>query len=166
MADEQKDSTKQADLLPGKLGLRFSAKNIYADPLIVAAVLPRSPASKAGIRPGVLLTKVNGQSVSRLAQFQSIIGRLYAGETLTLQLMEQEKNVVVKCTLADSISPFNFGYLGVLPEFVHSGLGMKVKAVDQDSFAKKFLLPNDVIQSIDGISIKSREDVDVVFSKC
>lgn len=165
LAAEKNDSTMRADLFPGKLGLRFSAKNIYADPLIVAAVLPRSPASEAGIRVGALVTKVNGQPVTRLAQFQSIMGRLYASETLTLQLLDQEKSVAVKCTLTDSISPFQFGYIGVLPDLAHSGVGIKIKAVDQESFAKSSLLPGDLIQSINGIEMTSIADAAAVFSK-
>lgn len=159
------DSSKRADLFSGKLGLRFSAKNIYSDALVVTSVLPRSPASLAGVRPGAIVTMVNDKPVSRLAQFQMELGQMYSGETVRLQLLQGEKTRMVQCSLVSSISPFRFAYLGILPDATYSGVGLKVRRVDRSSFANRFLRGGDVILSLNGLPVDSPSAADRVFSQ-
>ena len=165
LARKKIDTSETADLFAGKLGVRFSAKNIYSDALLITSVLPRSPAAVAGVRSGAMVTMVNNKPVSRLAQFQSELGRMYSGETLTLHLLQDEKTRVVNCSLVSSISPFRFAYLGILPDSSYTGRGLKVLRVDKSSLADQFLIGGDVIRSLNCMAVDSPLDADQCFAQ-
>ena len=165
LAGKKIDSSETADLFAGKLGVRFSAKNIYSDALLITSVLPRSPASVAGVRSGAIVTMVNNKPVSRLAQFQSEVGRMYSGETVTLHLLQDEKTRIVNCSLVSSISPFRFAYLGILPDSNYTGGGLKVLLVDKSSLADQFLIGGDVILSLNGMVVDSPLSVEQFFAQ-
>jgi S1-C subfamily serine protease len=57
---------------------------------VVVEILRRSPAYKQGLRPGDVIRKVNGQSVSHAMEIDFILWDLYIGDTLTLEVVESE----------------------------------------------------------------------------
>jgi C-terminal processing protease CtpA/Prc len=78
-------------------GLSFNRTPAYWR---VAAVIPGSPAAAAGIVPGELVVRINGESVGRweLARFERL---LEGAEPITLTFLEGTTEVEAR------IAPFN-----------------------------------------------------------
>ena len=74
------------DLLAGKLGISFTGRDIYVDNCKVAFCTGSSPAGKAGIRPGDVITSLNGIKTQRQAQLKHALGPLYAGEEIKISV--------------------------------------------------------------------------------
>ena len=49
------------DLHPGVMGVNIRSGNPFADPAVIAAVRPNSPAYKAGFKTGDKIAKMDGQ---------------------------------------------------------------------------------------------------------
>jgi putative serine protease PepD len=64
-----------------------------------AAVQPGSPAAKAGLRPGDLVTAVDGQTISSVNQFIATIANYSPGDTVTLTVKRSGSTTTVKVTL-------------------------------------------------------------------
>jgi serine protease Do len=60
-------------------------------PPYVEEALPGSPAAKAGIRPDDLIVYVDGEPVSSIAGFRSIMGRTHPGQTVKLEVRRGER---------------------------------------------------------------------------
>jgi putative serine protease PepD len=62
-------------------------------------VVPGSPAAQAGLKPGDLITAVNGQSVSSVNQFIATIANYAPGDTVTLTVRRGGSTMSIKLTL-------------------------------------------------------------------
>lgn len=66
-----------------------------------AAVEPGSPADKAGLREGDIITKVNDKKVGEQGGFGSLISEFRPGETVSLTVLRQGKEQKVSLTLSE-----------------------------------------------------------------
>lgn len=118
MADVQaaiarmKDGT---DLHPGLLGLTLKGKGLLAGTPIVDRVRVESPADRAGVVSGDVITAVDGKAVNRQADVRHVLGPKYAGDTVALTLKRGEKQVEVEIELVEKLTPWESGWLGILP---------------------------------------------------
>ncbi len=71
---------------------------------LVAQVIEGSPAEKAGIRPGDIITSVNGQPVKTNADLRNAIGLLRVGEKVEIGLLREGKPRRVTAVIAESVS--------------------------------------------------------------
>ena len=69
-----------ADLTP-QLAARM---RVRGQGVVVTAVQPGSPAGRAGLRPGMIIESVNGQSTGTAAELEDRVQRLKAGSVATL----------------------------------------------------------------------------------
>lgn len=69
--------------------------------VIVARIEPDSPAAKAGVKVGDVLTKANTQAVDDAGDVLSAMSTLKKGDTVTLAVIRDHKPVTIKVVLAD-----------------------------------------------------------------
>src|SRR5262249_25263444 len=104
------------DLQRGLLGVRLSAPDVYAASPTVGEVTPKSAAEAAGLRPGDLITEIDGQRVSRMTQILGVLGHKYEGDRVSLKFKRGEKEInVPDLELVGSLASYSHGYLGILP---------------------------------------------------
>jgi len=70
-----------------------------ANGALVATVAPDSPAAKAGLKTGDVITQLNGQPVSDAGELQVQVGQKEPGTTIQLGIIRDGKNVNVPVTL-------------------------------------------------------------------
>jgi putative serine protease PepD len=63
------------------------------------AITPGSPAAKAGLQPGDIITAVNGTSVASVNQFVATIANYAPGDTVTLTVNRGGQTKTIKLTL-------------------------------------------------------------------
>lgn len=71
------------------------------------AVLPGSPAAKAGLQQGDIIIKFNGQPVTENNPLSSYIGKTKPGDTVTLTILRDGKQQELKVTLEEAPSTTN-----------------------------------------------------------
>jgi serine protease Do/serine protease DegQ len=125
---------------------------------LVSEVVEGSPAAKAGIRPGDVITSVNGDAVRTNSELQNAIGLLRVGSKVEVGIVRDGRPrtvtaVITEATTAASAAP------GSAPD-IHRGLegaqladapdagGVLVRAIEPGSpAAQSGLRPNDLIIS-------------------
>ncbi|MGI9027361.1 MAG: S1C family serine protease [Candidatus Saccharimonadales bacterium] len=63
------------------------------------SIIPNSPAAKAGIREGDIITKVNNDSINEMNSLVSLLGRHSVGDKVTLTIIRDGKDQPVDATL-------------------------------------------------------------------
>jgi S1-C subfamily serine protease/predicted esterase len=135
------------DLDKGVLGFTTKSADLYAALPEIAAVQKDSAADRAGLKPGDIITEVDGQPVKRMAQIRHLLGTKYEGDKVSLKYKrgEEEKSaadvvlVSVKQTAAHA-------FLGILPMRDDPALGVEVRYVFAKTPADKAgLAPGDRI---------------------
>jgi putative serine protease PepD len=63
------------------------------------AIVPNSPASRAGLEPGDLITAVDGQTISSTEEFIAKVAQASAGQTITLTVQRNGETKQIKVTL-------------------------------------------------------------------
>jgi S1-C subfamily serine protease len=66
--------------------------------VFVAQVMPNSPAAKAGVQVGDVITEIEGQSVTESDQVQDVVSKSKIGQALQLQVQrgQQKEQIVVR----------------------------------------------------------------------
>jgi serine protease Do len=103
------------DLHPGVMGVNVRPGNPFADPAVIAAVRPNSPAYKAGFKPGDKIIEVNGQEVIREIQVRELLGPFYAGDKVKVVVLRDKERIESQLELVDKLEPYARPFLGVLP---------------------------------------------------
>lgn len=137
---------------------------------IITMVTPFSPAAKAGLKVGDIITKVNNTNIDDAAEVTNIVGLTRVGSDIQLQVLRNQKLLDFEVQTASSkeytkISRAeNHFFYGInLRDFsqlnaIHGAVrGVQVVAVAQDSPAAQAmpvgLRPGDVIVNADGTSV-------------
>jgi serine protease Do len=84
------------DVTPENAKFFESKDNLGA---IVTQVESNSPAAKAGVKVGDLITRIDGREVSDAGQLQVMVGQTKPGTTIKLQVMRDGKNMELPVTL-------------------------------------------------------------------
>jgi serine protease Do len=66
------------------------------------AVVPDSPADKAGVKDGDIITKIDGQKLDENHSLTSIISQHKVGDTVTLTILRDGKTITLKAKLAQA----------------------------------------------------------------
>ena len=67
---------------------------------LIAVVIPGSPAEKAGVKPGDILTEVQGKPVIDASGMLNLVAALEPGSTATLTLLRSQNPVTVSVNIA------------------------------------------------------------------
>src|SRR5215470_107947 len=132
---------------------------------LVSQVVDGSPAERAGIHTGDVITSVNGQSVKSNGELRNAIGLMRVGDKVEIGLLREGKPLRVTAIIADTTTP-QAG--SATPEGIHKafegatlvdapdGGGALVKAVEPGSAAAEVgLRNNDVIIGVNRGKVSS-----------
>ncbi|QEN05538.1 Do family serine endopeptidase [Thiospirochaeta perfilievii] len=141
----------------------------------VHSLFKDSPADKGGLKPGDIITRVNGRVIKDSEDLLSSVGNLPAGEAANFELVRDNKNLQLKIfpELRDTKSLKSLLWPGInvvnltkeivdsINEHYNSNLrtstkGVIVISVANDSIAKLTgVLPGDIITNVEGNNIKN-----------
>lgn len=66
---------------------------------LVRSVMPNSPADKAGVEPGDVILKLNGQAISDPASLQGVVEQLTVGKSYPLEILREGKKQTLTTTI-------------------------------------------------------------------
>lgn len=66
---------------------------------IISKILPDSPAEKAGLKPGDIVTQIDGKRVRNAADVKNRIGLLNVGDVITFEILRDGKPMTVKAEI-------------------------------------------------------------------
>lgn len=66
------------------------------------AIVPGSPAEKAGLKDGDIITKINGQAIDQSHSVSSLIGQHKVGDKVTLTILRSGKEQSIDATLEEA----------------------------------------------------------------
>ncbi len=120
---------------------------------LVSQVVEGSPAERAGIRTGDVITSVNGQPVKSNSELRNTIGLLRVGDKVDIGLVRDGKPVRVTAVIADTTTELAGGPASIHKSFEGTALadapdagGALVRSVEPGSAAAQAgLRPDDVI---------------------
>ena len=95
---------------------------------LVSQVVDGSPADRAGIRTGDVITSVNGQPVKSNSELRNTIGLLRVGDKVEIGLLRDGKPVRVTAVIADTTAELSGG-----PASIHKSLEGAVLADASDA---------------------------------
>jgi len=87
----------EAETLGSQLAVYFGVK----EGVLVRSVLDNTPAQKAGIKAGDVITKVDGMGVTAPSELSSAVRTANAKKTYAIELMRDRKPVTVNVTVED-----------------------------------------------------------------
>tara|TARA_R110002050_G_scaffold143536_12_gene268796 strand:+ start:3637 stop:5031 length:1395 start_codon:yes stop_codon:yes gene_type:complete len=151
---------------------------------LVAQVVPDSPAEKAGLKSGDIITRFNGEAIYLSSDLPHQVGRVKPGTSARIDLVRngKRKRIDVEIgvlsnaqtqTLASNTPPgeFNSDAMGVLVAELDDSQrrklgsgGVLVKAVSDGPAAVSGLMPGDVITMIHGENINDLDDFKQVIA--
>ena len=132
---------------------------------LVQDVTPNSPAEKAGIQPGDIVTEFEGRPVKDADDLQQSVTAADPGQTVELKLWRERREETVKVKLGDLEDAVDWLGLAVrtltedmAKELGRPGLrGVVVTDVTENSAAAQQILPGDVILSVNTVKVQTAE---------
>ncbi|MEW6354220.1 MAG: DegQ family serine endoprotease [Pseudomonadota bacterium] len=170
----------------GRLGMQLQtltpelarALNLKFDParpgVVVAQVEPGAPADKAGIKPGDVVTAVDGQPVRGVGSLRNVIGLMRVGEKVKLELLRNGERIDAEMVIAAQedmagvrsrhedprLAGVTFGALDPNSALRGSVDGIPVLNVEPDSPAGRAgLQAGDMVVSINRRPVRTPDDL-------
>jgi serine protease Do len=150
---------------------------------LIAGVEKDSPADKAGLKRGDLVTEMNGKKITDVTNFRNTVAAAAPGARVELKIIRNGKEQSITATLGEykekkivKQTEFNNALKGVTVQELTPGLrdklglpegleGVVVMDVSSDSPAQGLLQTNDVIQELDRKPIRSSQEYEEIVSK-
>jgi S1-C subfamily serine protease len=133
--------------------------------LLVAGVIPDSPADQAGLKRGDILLEINGDAINRLGELIRQLQSLAAGDEVEFTLLHGDDQRTLTVTLGERNGQ---PYLGVVPCGPEVGQvrveaikpGAIIVGVTADSpAAEAGLQPKDIITAVDGQGVDAEHQL-------
>jgi membrane-associated protease RseP (regulator of RpoE activity) len=84
------------------LGVQTSPEPTKQKGVLVTEVLPKTPAAKAGIRKGDVITRLDDQAISSPEDLQRAVRKTSAGKEVTLSVERGDQKLQLKATLEET----------------------------------------------------------------
>jgi len=118
------------DLKRGMLGVTMKSTDEFGDPPVVGTIAPGSAAEKAGVKAGDTIVAIGDKPVKNHAQLLHQLGSRYEGDTVTVKLSRDGKEVVLpKVVLGGLVAAYPPAFLGLLPMRDDPAPGVEVRYV-------------------------------------
>jgi serine protease Do len=118
------------DLTRGLLGVTFQGNDQFGAAPTIAAISPDSTASKADLKPGDIITEIDGKAVNNQAQVKHALGAKYDGEKISVKVLRgKETKSFDNLVMGGSLAAFGQAILGILPMRDDPELGVEVRYV-------------------------------------
>lgn len=152
---------------------------------VIGAVMPGTPAARAGLQNGDRVVGVDGHDVASFGDFRGRIAELKPGSETTLRVVRKDKTLTLKATVgklpgedelrkigqrsqrgesAGQLFPDGQPRLGV--EVEPGPDGLQIRSVRPGSLADELgLQPGDRLQSINGEPVRSTDEVGAALGK-
>ena len=155
---------KGEDLRPGLMGISFSDNSPLSGEAKVDRVRPESPAAKAGLKVGDVITQLDDRPIDRIPTLRHYLGGKYAGDTIKVVFRRGQETLTRDVGLASVLLPYESGYLGILPvRRVQGGPafdGVAIRSVlDGSPAAEAKLAAGDRIVSINGTKVATAAEL-------
>jgi serine protease Do len=158
---------------------------------IVRKVMPDSPADKAGLEPGDVIRKLDGQTVTDTGSLQGIVERLKIGATYPLEVVRDGKATELNVTIEEMPTQLAAATeepsLSAKPVEGFNQLGLKLEGITPN-LARQFGLANaqgvivtdvadgglaaaagieagDLIERVGNLPVKTPDDVDAALKE-
>ena len=149
------------DLYPGVMGVGFAEGKLYVGEADIATCRPNSPAYVAGLRPRDRIVRIGDREIRRAAEVKEEISRRYAGETVRVVVLRDDRRSEHQVELAAKLEPYEHPFLGILPMRARPGeadekaRGVAVRYVyPEGPAATAGIEPGDVLVALEGKKIK------------
>ena len=109
-ADDMRDSQDHARVA----ALRYLGISVPTE-LVISSTQPGSPAEKAGLARGDIISKVDGEAVTSSQQLRGLIGRHAIGEAVTITYLRDGKTLTAKPVTEKSSDAPVRPIIGVVP---------------------------------------------------
>jgi S1-C subfamily serine protease/predicted esterase len=104
------------DLRRGLLGITMQGNDQYGATPTIATVAPDSAASRHGIKPGDVITEIDGQPVHNHAQVLHKLGGKYDGDTVNVTIKRGNETIKIEnIKLSGALTSYPHAWLGILP---------------------------------------------------
>lgn len=121
---------KGENLKRGLLGITPKSGDLFGHTPEVGSVAPESAAAAAGIRPGDVITEIDGTPVVRQAQIMHLLGRKYEGDTVSVKVKRGADELSFPdLKLSGELAAVRHAFLGILPMRDDPEAGVEVRYV-------------------------------------
>jgi len=103
------------DQRAGVMGIAMASENSRDAPAKLAAVLPISPAGRAGFRKDDVIVEIDGQPIRTQTDLRFALGTKYAGEKVRVAAQRGAERIEELVELIGELEPFRHAFLGILP---------------------------------------------------
>lgn len=149
------------DIYPGKAGIRPALNDDFRGPVVLAGVAPGTPAAKAGLKAGDTLLKIDSTSIGWPNHMRHALGSIDAGDSVTMVVKRDGETKSFDCELVRELPVYRSPFLGILPDPLYEGPGVKIRAVLAESPAAKASIEKDqVIRKLGDVEIDSIESLE------
>jgi serine protease Do len=94
--------------IAGRLGLPKDAGGV-----VVAQVFPTTPAARAGLQPGDILTKIDGRLVQNTKLLQGLVARLPLGKSVSVEIVRAGKTLIANAPVEEQPAGYTSGAVPV-----------------------------------------------------
>jgi S1-C subfamily serine protease len=147
---------KKGTIERGLLGLAWKQKKPLDGPLAIENIAWKSPAAEAGLRQGDVVKSAGGKRIEYYSQFRTAVGKLYAGDSMKLQIERDGKPIDVVVKAVAKLLVYRQPFLGMRLEEKSGKL--EIQSVEGPS-STSGLKTKDVLVELDG-PVKSLRDVE------
>jgi serine protease Do len=148
------------DRWPGLLGISLRPGDPYVLPADVLHCQANAPAFRGGIRSGDRIVAIDSQPITRQMELKHALGPRDAGETVSVRVERNKKQLEFPVTLAEQIKPYAYPQLGVLPVRDDKAPGVAVRGVLVDSPAAAWgLRAGDRLRSVGDVPVTSAAEL-------
>jgi len=146
---------------------RRLTQNLYQDQVEVISVLPMSPAARAGLKSGDLITTYNGKAIQSFFHLRNLIATAEVGQTVTLGIVRGRQDFQLTVTVgrkpdSEESRRLRFKaleYLGLEVQELPGQKGIAVLFVQPKSpAASAGLKVKDIILEVQSRTVRSQKD--------